>query len=428
MLRSKLRLFITYLEENRNPSFTTAQWKEAIKKAELEEEDILALRSMARQHKERSDLLRERQEWEEAVDELDRAFLLSPPSKDHFLQMAILYRVIYENDSFHKKDRKKSLEYLEYIKDEPAYKGRVRNLTRDLEKLSHLLEPKPEKDRRFLFLLIPLFIAVGLMIFTQREYILLWASGLFSEEKENTSLMVENNNSSFRNLETYGLEDKGYRMDLQKSEILDWNGHDAYLLQGDFSNINGNADKLSLKLRYLDENSELLKEVPLPAELLQNNTLVPGETLPVDYFEYLTINPQKINRLSLILETSGEIPGIQRNPEDLNLLWEIQRPEGVSLDAEIGSVEYLEAYDRFYYRFIIILENTGSKEIRDLRVRMDGFGQKLSPFQMESFHPVQGEGLPLQKGQKRPIPLLFMVNHEELEPQNEWVLRIESLE
>lgn len=423
MVRSKLRLFITYLEENRNHSFTLAQWQKAIKTFELEEEDILSLRAMARQHKERSDLLRERQDWADAVDELERAFLLSPPSLDHFLQMAILYRVIYENDSFHKKDRQKSLEFLEFIKEVPAYKGRVRKISRDLEKLSHILEPKPRKDRRILFLLIPLFVAVALMLFTQRDYILQIVSGFFEADENFESIESTGEMDSFLPLDTFGIEDLGYRLDLRRSEILDWNGRDAYRLQGDFSNIKGNAEELHLNLRYLDENSRLLTEKPLPM-----NSLKQGETLPLDYFEYLSLNPDEIRGLSLVLESSGESELTVRKQNEMNLYWNIERPEGVSLKAELDTVEYLEGYDRFYYRFLIVLENNGSREIKDLVLKLQGFGNHLEPFQQESFHPVQADSLPLRRGQRRPVPLLFMVNQEQLVPQEKWVLQIESME
>jgi len=422
MENSNLKAFISYMEDNRNSTFTSSQWNRCIEDFQLSKDDITILKRLAHQHKDRADYLKDRNAWSEAIEELERATILSPPENAVLYQTALLYRAYYENESFLKEHRLKALNYLQMLEEDGRYKRHIAKQKKELRELQKILEPPPAKDNSLLFLFIPFLIALLLMVFSQRVEILDWITRTFNQPI-NDSIYEDITENLFpygtRDLNIYGLDEDSYEMKIKNAEILSWNGKDAFQLQAKMTNINGNADQISLELNFLNEDSQTLDSKTLTYPSGLTPAPIQNETIAIDYFDYLVVNPAEIDSFSILFTQTGELPLSSGNAKDLPTQWESVKPEGLDLSVKLLNQQSVEGYDRLYYGLRLSLLNTGSKKIDHLDLKILGLNPDYEDFLHKEWTIINTSNS-LSPGEAKPLQIMIPVNHKKNEPLEAW--------
>jgi hypothetical protein len=304
-------------------------------------------------------------------------------------------------------------------------------LEKSLEQLRKILEPQERGRSGALFLLLPLIIALILGIITQRDYLLDLAKQWQASKNPPPAVEVIPEREIYGNREPELFDFPQDSMDFQldESKILRMNGHDAYSLQARIIPKGTPINQGSLQLRFLQEDSTLLEEKLILLPGANQGTIDPGETLLIDHFDFLDVDPKSIYHITLIMGELDRQESLRGSMEDpLNLTWAIERPGNVNLHLQWKELNYLEAYDRFYYLGELLLENRGSQPLSHLELELQGFGKSFNPLYRSMFNPVNRHSLELLPGEKRPFRIVLDINQQDLQPQNQWNMEITEIE
>ena len=124
---------------------------------------------------------------------------------------------------------------------------------------------------------------------------------------------------------------------------------------------------LSFTVRARDADGTAIFTFPVVVRDRTDPVLMPGDTAPLRIFRWL---PGPETDVSLLELSSAEIDLMESVPErritDAEIVWNVPRPEGVSLEAEVRDRRVIEAVDRQVLILDLALENTGTRDVEGM--------------------------------------------------------------
>ena len=160
-------------------------------------------------------------------------------------------------------------------------------------------------------------------------------------------------------------------------------------------------EKAVLELRFLGDSRELIYTSELILD--EGPLLLPGETLPVDFFFFLPFSPEELDRLSL---SPGDITLIDAptfDEEKQKIWWEREQPDGVKLNIEERESYDLEGYDRNRHFFTFDITQKGSIPIGNLELLFRWKDSEENTRLQYRVRVVERDGPLMKQGESRAI-------------------------
>lgn len=429
---SSLKSFITHLERNKNKSYSLQDWNRLCREQKWSDEQWKSWSDLKNGHNEEGRHLRELDRFKDAAQEWERALVLSPREKELRFELAQLYRSIYENQSHNPVHRQKAQYHLKRLEKQQQTDNRSKVLAKDLLNLQKVLEPVNKDRRALLVLLIPLLLSILMVIISQRDYLIDQVKGYW--DRRNQPLVNDQDTAppplgyGTRPVRDFGFQEENIHLSIEQSEVLDWNGHDAYRLQAKIEHEDQGIEDLQVELVLVGpENQELysgLLDLPGP----EQGTIAAGDTIILDHFQYLGHRIDQLERVNLNLLQWRVLSRIPPRSVDSPLRWDgLSPPQGVRLELLWGEVQELEGYDRQYYRREIQLKNNGNAEITALDIRAELRGTMGQVLDQQSLTLVSSIDQGYHSGESRSYSLQMSMNYQDLKLPQSWELFVTSI-
>ncbi|CAD7842624.1 hypothetical protein S1OALGB6SA_202 [Olavius algarvensis spirochete endosymbiont] len=166
--------------------------------------------------------------------------------------------------------------------------------------------------------------------------------------------------------------------------------------------------KLSTSKEYVEGMRLLVKgkdvsgdtRFTIPWTILDNDSpaMSPGDSTSLTLFRWLVDSEIFIDKLEITL---SDLELLQEKPKwdwkNPVLVWDIPRPEGVSIDARIRRFELIEAYDRLVLTMELVLTNSGMLDISRLSMNIS-LGSDFPNF---FYNPVKAGSPPMSMEERR---------------------------
>jgi hypothetical protein len=401
----RLKKYMDLLEQQAGRLPSEESLKKLQSRCGLEPEDLKKLSMLVERHGERADIFLHRDNVNGAIEEMERACQLTPRDSDLHLNLAKLYKNRYENYGFLRRDRVRSREEAEATQTLDPKNKEPALLIEEITRIQKSLYGGPAKRNPLMPVLLVLVFVLILVLFSERKAIQRWLLGIFNPPAEVIYIPpptpFDPTAPREIGLESYDFTGNNLEFTLQQSRVIPVNDHWGYELKGGLTSPSMALEKAVLELRFLGDARDLIYTGELA--LNEGPLLLPGETLPVDFFFFLPFSPEELDSISL---TPGEISLIEAPSFDgkrQKIWWEKEQPDGVKLNIEERESYDLEGYDRNRHFFTFDITQKGSEPIGELELLFRWKDSGENTREQYRARVVESDGPLMKQGESRAI-------------------------
>jgi hypothetical protein len=373
------------------------------KQCGLEPSDLTKLDMLVERHSDRAEIYLHRDNIIGAIEEIERACQLAPRKPLLRLNLAKMYKNRYENYGFLSRDRMRSKEEAELSLSLDNSLTEAVALIKEIDIIHKSLNG--ENRKRPPVIPIALLALLILVLFGLRHPLINWIKGVLNPPKEisYTPAPIPFDPEIPHDLElnSYGFTDSNLNMTLQSSRIIPVNDHWGYELKGGISSFSLALKKTELEMRFLDKENRLIYSESL--ELDPGYLLLPGENLPINYFFFLPVSPERIKSISLTPLNKELLPYEETKDEIMKIWWEGVKPEGVKLSLSMRENNSIEAYDGNIHYYTMDIEQRGSAQISFLEMTFHWRDNQEKTLLSKTLQLVEKEGPYMESGETRAI-------------------------
>ena len=371
----RLKNYIEKLESLGNHLPDEATILRLQKEYNLNSDDLKKLNMLVDRHNDRADIYLHRENVNSAIEELERATQLTPRNPFIHFQLAKLFKNRYENFGFLRRDRLRAQDEAKKTVNLDPSLTEANQLVQEMDLINKRLMGKTGASRPIIIIILILFLFLSLILFTRREEIRQWFFRTINPPQEVHYIPPpqERDSSLPREveIESYGFVSSNLSLNVIKSEIAPLNDHWGYTLQGGLTSPSQSLTTASALLRFLGNDHSLLYETVIPLMDENDPPVLPGENLPVDFFFFLPLSPEEVDRITIL---PGQIEFIIKSDYsflDKKVWWKTEKPDGVKLKWQERERQSFEGYDSIVHFYTIDITHKGMTPMTELELVLE---------------------------------------------------------
>lgn len=381
---------------------------ELTRKYKLTEEEQHKLDNIIARHMERADIGMNHGNYHSALQELERASRLSPRDHEIYQELAQIYLTRYHAQGEQENDRllaERSINRCLILNPKSAVAQLIKKEILSLDK-------RRRNSRKLLWILaiiIPTASIILILLFSRINIF-----NLFNINTDNddtiitTPISLEDNRFPTHKilpLLQNGFTSNDLSLTLYKSEVVKKNDAFALQVQG-IVETESDIERLILNMKLLDYNFDTMSEKEIQLVDGSDPILREGQSVPIDHYEYISEIPGDIHSIELsVSEAIMKDYVISDSPLNMDLFWNIGRPDGVRIDVEMRTETLLIGYDRMYWTYAFDFRNRGSKDITRLNLNCEFYDDSGNLFLVENWTTITTGSVPMKPGEERVVVL-----------------------
>ena len=357
-------------EKDQNDLKSLTNCRKSYKFTDIEWEQ---LENLSLSHIRRSEELLKSGNLNSAIVSLERAVEINPFSDEFRNKLAQIYLMRSQKEGFKKTDRDLAFTSaslsLKINSSNPIAKSILKEIQKKDDKISGR-----DLHKKLLPLLLAIFIIALAAIFLDKEYVIPFFNNtaLSEEEEWEKPPALEKIPFSEREIDTQinSLNDQ-FEISISRSTINKTNGSYSYTIQGEIGSVEKALKSLDLEISFINVNREKLFTKTF-SMIKENQIIMPGEKVLVDYFFYIHYLPPEIDKITLNLSNIDYAEDIisQEESQIIALEWTAARPEGIKISLILKEEITYETYSQYYKNMKILMKNSGFTDIKNLEVSL----------------------------------------------------------
>ena len=399
-----LRKFIDRLEtwpEDEPPS--TAELRALRREIRLTQDDRDKLEILSENHIRRARAALDAGSYDLAAAELARAAQLRPLDPRPKTELAGIYLQRSLERGYGRNDRTKAIRLarkaLELNPGDPeaqAFLKEYRQMNADFRSARY--------RRYWIPGLAALVVLINLAVW-QRDWVVDFITPSGSEPVSPTTTAppaVTEGGSRDIGVNLPGNGEGGVETEVLRSVIGRRNDSSYVDIRGRISTPATTVGAMKLVVRGRNGDGQAVFALPVTLRDESDPLLRPGDSQAMTIFRWLADDESRVDSLDLeILELDILEDPPPYDPTEAEMVWDVPRPDGAGLAAEVRDLQVYEAFDRQVVVMDLALSNTGVHELSELSVGVS-LGSEWTPSRHRG---VGSEEASLKRGERRVIPV-----------------------